>query len=438
MKHFGMASVLLALLGCGSGVTSSVGQSQEALDGAPDPVLAWNDTAIKLIGPGGAAKAPVLGWVDAAILHTAIYDAVNAIRGEPYTQFASHPHVQRPASAYAATAAAAHDALLALYPGNAATIEAAYQVSLGYVEPGSAKTNGISVGQQTAAAILALRADDGRNAGGTFTTSGGIGVWVPTPPGFSPPLAPWARNITPWTMSSPSQFRAKPPPSLDSEVWIRDYNETKALGAKVGSTRTPEQTDIGVFWGDAPQVQANRFLRGIAMDQHLSLEQNARFFAMLNVGTSDAMIGCWDSKFHYVFWRPVTAIQAGGGNPALSADLTWQSNVITPSHPEYPAAHGCNTSSSVHTLQAFFGTDELQFTVSSNAAGVVQPVRTYARFSDLLEEALRARVYGGMHYRTSTEQGAKLGRKVVRHMLSHHFRPTHGRDDDGDEAGEDD
>ena len=438
MKRLGVASVLLALIGCGGGVSSSISETQDALDGAPDPVLAWNATAVQMIvGPGGAAKTPVLGFLDESIVHTAIYDAVNAIQGEPYTQFASRPTVHRPASAYAATAAAAHDVLLALYPDNATALGMAYQASLANVPDGRAKTNGIAVGQQTAAAILALRANDGRNAGGTFTTSGGIGVWVPTPPGFLPPAAPWARNITPWTMTSPSQFRSKPPPSLDSERWIRDYNETKALGAKVGSARTPEQTDIGLFWTDQPQLQVNGYWRGIAADQHLSLGGNARFFAMLLVAFSDSLIGCWDSKFHYAFWRPVTAIQAGGGNPALTADPTWQSNAITPNHPEYPAAHGCGSSASAHTLQAFFGTDELQFSVSSNAPGVVQTVRTYARFSDLLDEVLLARIYGGMHYRNSTEQGAKLGRKVVRNMLRHHFRPTHERDDDDARALDD-
>jgi hypothetical protein len=208
--------------------------------------------------------------------------------------------VAGPASDYAATAAAAHDVLLALYPANVAALDTAYATSLSYVPDGDAKTNGISVGQQTAAAIVALRANDGRNAGGTFTTSGGDGVWVPTPPGYLPALTPWVRFVTPWTMTSPSQ---------------------------------------------------------------------------------------------------------------------------------YPAAHGCVSSAIVHTLQAFFETDDIAFTIDSMVAGLLQPVRSYARFSDALAEVERARVYGGMHYKNSTEQGSKLGQKVARNLARHFFRPSHGDDE---------
>ena len=445
MKHLGMAGVLLALFGCGSGGATGPVAVSEGVDataqavvaGAPDPVLAWNAIATQLIV--GAGKGAV-GFVDEAIVHTAIYDAVEAIHPR-YTAFASRPQRHGPASEYAAAASAGYEALLALYPGSKPGLDTALAASLAYVRDGKAKDNGVAIGKEAADAVLALRANDGRNAGGTFTTSGGIGVWVPTPPGFLPPATPWVRFITPWTMSSPSQFRPGPPPSLDSDLWIRDYSETKALGAKVGSTRTPEQTDIGVFWSDVPQLQVDRYWRGIAIDQRLSLEENARFFAMLTVARSDAAIGCWDAKFHYVFWRPVTAIRAGGGNPALAADPSWESNVITPNHPEYPAAHGCVSSASVHTLQAFFGTDDLHFSANSTVAGLTTPVRTYDRFSDLLEEVKRARVYGGMHYRNSTEQGALLGERVVQQMVRHHFRPLerhHGGEEvDEDSDGED-
>jgi hypothetical protein len=159
---------------------------------------------------------------------------------------------------------------------------------------------------------------------------------------------------------------------------------------------------------------------------------------MLYMAVSDALIGCWDSKFHYVFWRPVTAIRAGGANPKLTADPTWESNVVTPNHPEYPAAHGCVSSATVHTLQAFFNTDDIAFTIDSTVAGLLQPVRSYARFSDALAEVERARVYGGMHYRNSTEQGAKLGKKVARNLKHQFFRKSHGDDDGGDDDGGDD
>jgi hypothetical protein len=431
MKQLGIAGVLLALFGCGGGgptasvaVSDGVEPTAEALAaGAPDPVVAWNAIAAQL--SVGAARGAV-GFVEEAMVHTAIYDAVEAIHPR-YTPFASRPRKHGPASEYAAVASAGHEVLVALYPASTSMLDTALATSLAYVNDGKAKDNGVAIGKEAADAILSLRANDGRYAGGTFTTSGGIGIWVPTPPGFLPPAQPWVRFITPWTLSSPSQFRPGPPPSLDSDLWIRDYNETKALGAKVGSIRTPEQTDIGVFWSDVPELQVDRYWRGIAIDQHLSLEESARLFAMLTVARADAVIACWDAKFHYVFWRPVTAIRAGGGNPALAVDPSWESNVITPNHPEYPAAHGCVSSASAHTLQAFFETDELHFTADSTVAGLTTPVRTYERFSDLLEEVKRARVYGGMHYRNSTEQGALLGERVVRQMVRHHFRPLERR-----------
>jgi hypothetical protein len=204
--------------------------AQGVVAGAPDPVLAWNAIAAQLIV--GAAKGAV-GFVDETIVHTAIYDADEAIHRR-YTAFASRPRVHGPASEYAAAASAGYEALVALYPGSTPALDTALAASLAYVRDGRAKDNGVAIGKEAADAVLALRANDSRNTAGTSTTSGGIGVWVPTPPGFLPPATPSVRFVPPWTMSSPSQFRPGPPPSLDSDLWIRDYNETKALGACPG------------------------------------------------------------------------------------------------------------------------------------------------------------------------------------------------------------
>ena len=227
-------------------------------------------------------------------------------------------------------------------------------------------------------------------------------------------------------MTSPSQFRVPPPPALDSDIWVQDYNETKAYGGAISSVRTPEQTDLGEFVGGPgvhPMLQWHGTWRGIAVDQELSVLGAARLFAMLSTVASDALIGCWDSKFEYAFWRPVTAIRAGGGNPDLAADPTWIGLVITPNHPEYPAAHGCFSGSVVEVLTAYFGTDQLHFTMSSAAPGLLQPVRSYDRFSQALTDILDARIYGGMHYRNSTVVGAELGRKVARQAIEHFFLP---------------
>ncbi len=395
-----------------------------------DVVLDWNGLAAQLIvGPGGANKVPPLGLVDLAIVHTAMYDAVNAVEGFPFEPYGVPPTVTPPASAEAAAARAGRDALLALYPSRSGDIETLYAESLSAILDGPAKANGVDVGQQAAAGILALRANDGRNAGTTIVEPPEApGVWIRTPPGFLAPQAPWTGSIVPWTLNASDQFRPEPPPELDSETWVRDYNEVKALGPGTGSTRTAEQTNIGRFWADQPMLQWNRAWRGISIGAGLSVQDNARLFAMLATASSDSLIACWEAKYHYTFWRPVTAIRAGGGNPELTDDPSWLGLVTTPNHPEYPAAHGCFSGASVETLSHFFLTDDFTFTINSNFAGVTTPLRTYSSFSQALQEVLDARIYGGMHFRNSTHQGAILGKQVAHFATRHFFRRQHGNE----------
>jgi hypothetical protein len=313
--------------------------------------------------------------------------------------------------------------LLALYPSRSADIEALYVSSLASIPDGPAEDHGVDVGAQAAAGILALRADDGRNAGTTIVEPPEApGVWIRTPPGFLAPQAPWAASIKPWTLNSPDQFRPDPPPELDSRTWVRDYNQVKALGPETGSTRTAEQTNIARFWADQPMLQWNRAWRGISIAARLSVLDNARLFAMLTTASSDSLIACWDAKYHYMFWRPVTAIRVGGGNPELTDDPSWLGVVVTPNHPEYPAAHGSFSGASVETLSSFFRTDRFRFTIDSTFAGVTTPVRTYSSFSQALREVLDARIYGGMHYRNSTHEGAILGKHVSHFATRHYFR----------------
>ena len=397
-------------------------------DAQTDMVLDWNANAANAI-VGVAGLRPERGLIRLAMVHVAVYDAVNAIDGYPFQSYGVTPNVVSPASPEAATAAAAHDVLVALFPAQQADLDAKYSSSLATVPDGNAKSNGISVGQQTAGGIIALRASDGRDAVVPYTPGSGPGVWMPTPPGFLPAAAPEAAYVQPFTLNSPSQFRAEPPPELTSDTWTRDYNEVKSLGSATSTTRTAEQTDIGRFWSDQPILQWNRAWRNISVDQGLSLSDNARFFAMLATASADAIIACWDSKYFYSFWRPVTAIRGGDtdGNPHTEADSNWIGLVVTPNHPEYPAAHGCFSGASTHTLRSFFGTDSFEFTIDSNIAGLTHPVRSYSSFSQALAEVLDARVYGGMHYRNSTNKGAKIGKQVSHFATRHFFLPSRGR-----------
>jgi hypothetical protein len=391
----------------------------------PNMVLEWNANAAGAI-VGVAGLRPERGLIRLAMVHIAIYDAVDAIDGYPFQAYGVHPTVISPASPDAATATAAHDMLVALFPAQQADLDAKYAASLSTIADGPAKTNGIAVGQQTAANILALRANDGRDATVAYAPGSGPGVWQPTPPAFLAAAAPEAAHVQPFALNSPSQFRAEPPPLLTSDTWARDYNEVKSLGAAVGSTRTLEQTDIGRFWADQPILQWNRAWRNIATTQGLSLSASARFFAMLATASADAIIACWDSKYTYNFWRPVTAIRAGDtdGNAATEPDVNWIAQIVTPNHPEYPAAHGCFSGASTQTLKFLFGTDDFSFTIDSNIAGLIKPVRTYDSFSQALDEVRDARIYGGMHYRNSAQKGSIIGQQVSRFVTAHFFRPT--------------
>ena len=390
-----------------------------------DEVLDWNAHAAKAIVTVGG-QAPPRALIRLAMVHLAMYDAVNAIEGAPFEGYASVPAVDSPASEEAAAATAAHDVLVALFPAQASDLDARYATSLAALPDNGAKANGIAVGRQAASAILSKRAEDGRNATVTYTPGSGPGVWVPTPPAFLAAQAPETPFVQPFALNSASQFRPEPPFSLTSEDWARDYNEIKALGPAVGSIRTPEQTDIARFWSDNPPLQWNRAWRALSVAKGLGLADNARYFAMLATASADALIACWDAKFFYNFWRPVTAIRAGDtdGNSETAPDPAWIGLIITPNHPEYPAAHGCFSGASTETLNYLFGTDEVGFSMDSNVAGVVNPVRNYDRLSEALQEVLDARVYGGMHYRNSTRIGANMGKQVSRFTTRHFFRPA--------------
>jgi hypothetical protein len=388
-----------------------------------DVVLDWNSYAARAIVTVGG-QVPPRALIRLAMVHLAIYDAVNAIERTPFESYASVPAVDRPASAEAAAATAAYEVLVALFPSQAADLDTKYAVSLAALPDDIAKVNGIAVGQQAASAILEARAQDGRDATVVYVPGSGPGVWVPTPPALLPAQAPETPFVQPFVLRSASQFRPEGPFNAASEDWARDYNEVQALGSAVGSIRTAEQTDIARFWNDNPPLQWIRAWRALSVGQGLGLAENARYFAMLASASADSLVACWDAKYFYNFWRPVTAIRAGDsdGNPETAPDPAWIGLLVTPNHPEYPAAHGCFSGASTETLKYFFGSDDISFSIDSNVAGLANSVRTYSRFSDALTEVLDARIYGGMHYRNSTRIGANIGKQVSRFTTRHFFR----------------
>jgi hypothetical protein len=271
--------------------------------------------------------------------------------------------------------------------------------------------------------MLSSRADDGFEAPVPFMPGSGPGVWQPTPPAFLPALTPWMAGLRPFTLTSPHQFRADGPPALSSAQWTEDYNEIKAYGAAVGSLRTPAQTELGRFWAEHPVAQYTRIWRDLASAQGLSTSENARLFAMLSFGLADALVACWESKYHFQFWRPVTAIRAGDSdrNACTAPDAAWSSAMPTPNHPEYPAAHSTAAGAQATVIAEFFGTKKVPLPLSSAVTGTAYVLDST---DDFVKELIEARIMGGMHYRTSAVHGAVMGRKVGGWLARQYFQPV--------------
>jgi hypothetical protein len=394
---------------------------------AQNVVVQWNDIASTTIVTNGKEASVASGaWF--AYVHLAVFDAVNAIdhRFEPYL-FTTRAPVG--ASQDAAAVAAAHRVLVHYFPEQQTSLDAQFAVSLaGISDTGTNIAAGVAVGEASAQAIINARADDGLLANVPYTPPIGPGFYQRTPPAFAAPLTPWLGQMMPFTMTDPAQFFPDGGPTpLDGEEWIDNYNETKTLGAANSTVRTPEQTEIGLFWTEHTGQQYARAFRNLATQEGLSTSDSARLMAMLWAGYADAGIGCWNAKFFFSFWRPVTAIRAGGGNPALIADPNWIPLANTPAHPEFPAAHGCVTGSVAHTLQGFFRTREVILVVSST---VTNTTHTFTNTKELEEEVFGARIYAGFHYRHSLVKGFELGHNVVRNIHTNYFRRLDGNNEE--------
>ncbi len=394
------------------------------LASASNPVIDWNQIALStaLTTPGTQ--------IYLTYVNLAMYDAVNAI-DRRYQQYGPEFHGPRDASKEAAAISAAYQILLNYFPGQAEALQAQYDVAIADIPDSQAKASGIAIGQIAAARIVALRTGDGRGANVPYTypTSTEPGVWIPTPPAFVPPATPWVGQMVPFTMQSASQFLpVNGPPDLGSRQWAREYNEVKLLGAANSSVRTAAQTEVALFWTANPVATYFGAFGQLAIDRHLSLSKSARLLAMLSVAFTDGGIGCWNAKYHFSFWRPVTAIPSGDidGNPETEADPAWLPLAPTPPHPEFPAAHGCATGAIAKTLENFFGTPNVKFAVNSAAT---HTTHTYYNVGQLETEAYWARIYAGFHYRHSLDEGFKLGHRVAKQLNQNFFRPRHTTDE---------
>lgn len=395
---------------------------------AQNVVTDWNTIASRTIVQNGG-KSPAASAVWFAYAAIASYDAVNAIdqKHQPVYFF---KRGSKGASKEAAALAAAHRVLVNYFPDQQAALDTNYALSLAAISADPvAKSDGLSIGEAAAAAIIAARSGDGLEANVSYTPGSGPGVWQPTPPKYLAAATPWLGQMRPFTMKSPSQFLPDGPTPLDSVQWERDYIITGALGAASGSPRTPTQTEIGLFWTEHAAQQYARAFNYLAENQKLDVADSARLMAILWTGYADAAIGCFNAKYHYSFWRPATAIPDGGGNPELTADPSWTSLGPTPNHPEYPAAHGCVTGAISDLIEGSFGTPNVRIVADSLAFSDGVHTHTFENTHDLFNEVFWARIYAGFHFQHSLEDGGILGRHVSRQLLCTHFRHLGDRDD---------
>jgi hypothetical protein len=373
------------------------------------------------------------------MVHGAVFDAVNGIEGG-YDAYLVQRHAPRWASEEAAAAVAAHNVLVSLLPAQQAALDAALASSLAAVPDGRAEDAGVAYGKLVADRMLTERADDGSTDVVTYVPGTGPDDWQPTPPAFAPAALPQWASVEPFGISSPDQFRADPPPSLASPEFTQAFNQMKAIGAANSTTRTAEQTDIARFWaGPSGTVQPpghwNSIARGVADAQGNSLAQNARLFALLNIGMADALITAWDTKFEYSFVRPVTAIRNADndGNPDTAADPAWSPLLTTPGHPSYMAAHSAVSATAATVLAEFFGNDAIAFTSSAEvAAGGAVITRSFDGFWDAAQEAGASRIYGGIHWSFDNQAGLQAGRSVGEFVADNLLRRRGNSAHDGD------
>jgi hypothetical protein len=356
--------------------------------------------------------------VRTTIAQLAMFDAVNAVLDGPYRPFASKPPSPYGASPEAAAIRAAYIVARNEFPTKTATIDSAYTASIAAVQASpSAIADGIVVGQAAALAVLAARVGDHRNDPELtgYTPGSGPGVWIQTPPAFANPQTPFLQFVTPFGYDDPARFRPHAPPALHSRKYSVDYNEIKDLGRATDTSRTAEQSATALFWSPSASALWTANIRSVASS--MDLLTAARFEAIGIASVTNALIACWDAKYTYMFWRPVTAIQAGDtdGNKNTDADPVWTPFITTPSHPEYPSAHTTVGAGALGFYTVWFKTRRFPLTFTGNAGAV----RHYSSVAEVVEEEGNARVWGGMHWRNSTEVGAALGRRVGRYTARH-------------------
>ncbi|TCB93405.1 phosphatase PAP2 family protein [Micromonospora zingiberis] len=398
--------------------------SAPAAAGAPagrldNPVITWDVNAQTAIWDV-AAQQPNEQVRSFAMVNGAVYDAVNAIHGVAYQPYLVAPPARGDESVPAAVAAAAHGVLVALFPDQRQRLRAQYDAALADLPGGTAKQRGIRVGGLAAAAMVAARQHDGAFGDQQWSTGTEPGRWRPTPPLFLSQGA-WTGHMRPFLIPHAGAFRTPGPPPLTSAAYARDLNEVKAVGSATSTVRTQDQTEAALWWHDRRSASWE-IKRQLASTQRLDVLHTARFFAMTDLIVADSGVACFSQKEHWSYWRPVTAIHLADddGNRRTAADPGWTPLLVTPPFPEYPSGHACGTGARMSFYRHFFGRDDIAFSGSSVDSGTT---RHFTGFSQALTELVGARIWGGVHFRSADDDGARLGEAITRYVVRHHFRP---------------
>jgi len=400
---------------------------------AQSPVIQWNRTLLIIVRTSGAQPSTVHPTRNFAIMHAAIYDAVNAIDRTHKPYLAVLSEVSRNASQDAAAAAAAHKVLVVLYPAFKNNLDSQLQHSLAQIADGQDKSDGIAIGVAVADRILALRSNDGSNAPPTpYVFGSAPGDYQSTPPNFptQPQFTNWS-HVTPFGLNRANQFRPGPPPALVNDEYSDAFNEIKSLGIANSATATADEALTGRFWNGAIQNYWNEISQTASLAHNLTTAQNARLFALLNFSLADGVIAFYDAKYTYNFWRPVTAIRAADtdNNPETLADPNWLPEVgKTAPDPSYPGAHAVISAAAAEVLHSFFKRDHFVFNVAAEVLPGVD--RSFTSFSAAAEEATLSRIFAGQHFRFDLTTGHRLGREVADFVVDNLLLRVHERDED--------
>ena len=419
-KPLAVGLMAFSLLVAGLGTSGNAAVSQDA-----DPVVIrdWNATMVAtIVVDAGKANAEAFMWF--GFVQAAVYNAVEGITRD-YELYRWDKDGPQEASPEAAAAAAAHDVLLEFFPGSQARLDAQLASSLAGVTDGSAEQQGVEYGQAAAARLIKQRLNDGRNAPITFDKAPAPGVWRPTPPTFTPMFDPWLSQVKPMMMTSSTQFRPGQPPALTSDLYTADFKEVKKLGAKDSATRTAQQTETALFTTDVAIGGYQAALRDLTARHGMDISDTARLFAAVDMSIADATIAVWDSKYHFGYWRPITAIRRAGkdGNRDTVAQAKWEPFVPTgtPPYPDYVSGFNGVTGALTGSLSDILGDDEIDLYITSAAAGVT---RHYETAAALNQDGIDGRVYLGIHFRTADRVAIRMGTQIADWGLDHYFEPT--------------